>query len=363
MEHNIYYYIKTQGSKAIQVIQEHEKTYENFIKLYTNRNYKKIIIVGSGTSYNAGIYLSQLINKDLYIDSEVYYPMQFAYHYEVPSKSFEKDEILVVGISQSGTSHSTIEALKKAKKIGIDTLALTEDLDSLIVNTSDCVVRINCGKELIPIETRGYMITLVTMYLLVQRLRLTDELITPDVYGNNIEKLIGLFNKFDSYHSMSQKWVEDNLAKLLEIKHGHVTSYGNNLGTMHEAVLKLYETTRVLYSPYEIEELMHGPNIGFEGDTSIFVTAQKEEGIDRVEKFLKWNTEKRVTDSIFLISNDINIYRTGTSSLIFDVDTEFTPFIFVIPFQLIAAKVTDALGYPTSYVRESRKTYSHIREN
>ncbi len=78
---------------------------------------------------------------------------------------YQPHPILVVGISQSGTSVSTVEAMRKAKSAGYSTVAQTEALSGLIIREVDAVVPLTCGKKEIPIAPRGYIITLLTSYL------------------------------------------------------------------------------------------------------------------------------------------------------------------------------------------------------
>ncbi|MFR5733538.1 MAG: hypothetical protein ACLUD2_18015 [Clostridium sp.] len=71
--------------------------------------------------------LKQPTQMYLPVEAEVMIPTVFTNHAKINQNCiYNQDEILVVGISQSGTSVSTIEAMKKAKQEGYYTVAITE---------------------------------------------------------------------------------------------------------------------------------------------------------------------------------------------------------------------------------------------
>ena len=155
-------YIQDQG-RALKATFENRAVYCNpFCQIFQERDIRKIYLLGSGTSYNAATAIKQYLEMYLPVEAEVMIPTVFTNHAKINRNCiYNQDEILVVGISQSGTSVSTIEAMKKAKQEGYYTVAITEATESLITKEVDRVVKLTCGKEEIPVETRGYSVTLL----------------------------------------------------------------------------------------------------------------------------------------------------------------------------------------------------------
>lgn len=75
---------------------------------------KRIIIVGCGTSWHAGLIGKQIIENLCRIPVEVEYASEFRYRNPVVTP-----EDVVIAISQSGETADTLAAVKLAKKVGL----------------------------------------------------------------------------------------------------------------------------------------------------------------------------------------------------------------------------------------------------
>ncbi|MEB3363357.1 SIS domain-containing protein [Lactobacillus sp. R2/2] len=87
---------------------------DNLIRLVQQKHIKKVYFTGSGTSFHASTLISMYFNKFTGLDAQAVIPDNFT-NYFVPSLYFKPDETLLIGISQSGTSSSTLDAIRKAK--------------------------------------------------------------------------------------------------------------------------------------------------------------------------------------------------------------------------------------------------------
>ena len=81
------------------------------------------------------------------VEAEVMIPTVFTNHAKINQSVYNQDEILVVGISQSGTSVSTIEAMKRRNRKGYYTVAITEATESLITKEVDRVVKLTAERK------------------------------------------------------------------------------------------------------------------------------------------------------------------------------------------------------------------------
>ena len=135
--------------RALRATWEIRNLYCNpFKEVFTKNNIKLVYFLGSGTSYHASIAAAEYFEKYVGVDAVAMIPTQFTNYEKINNNGvYAKEEILVVGISQSGTSVSTINAVKKANGSGYLTLAITDALDSLITKETDHVVKLTCGVE------------------------------------------------------------------------------------------------------------------------------------------------------------------------------------------------------------------------
>ena len=73
------------------------------------------------------------VEELLHVEGVACAPTLFTYHENPnPSGIFKKEEICVIGFSQHGDSISTCEAVKKAADDGYFTIAVTEQLNSVL---------------------------------------------------------------------------------------------------------------------------------------------------------------------------------------------------------------------------------------
>ena len=266
---------------------------------------------------------------------------------------------MVIGISQSGTSYSTVNALEMAKQNGYMTLGLTENLESMICDVAQVIVHLLCGKERIPVETRGYSVTVFTGYVWAIEIARALNKISENEYLEIINNIEDTLNNYSNYIDEVDKWYFKNQAELLKMTKAHIAAYGNNMCTAYEGVLKMYETFKKPLSAYEIEEMIHGPNMAFDSDTYIYMIASKEEDLARIPQFVNWFKENDVTKHVFVVSDSFNNH--DEKKLVFNkpIFEDLSPIVYTLVFQIIAARNCIAVGIDTSVRPKNRLAFAH----
>lgn len=348
--------------RALRATWEIRNLYCNpFKEVFIKNNIKLVYFLGSGTSYHASIVAAEYFEKYVGVDAVAMIPTQFANYEKINNNGvYAKEEILVVGISQSGTSVSTINAVKKANESGYLTLAITDALDSLITKETDHVVKLTCGVEEIPIETRGYSVTVFQMF--VTAIEIAKELtkISLAEYEKLTKEVEHFLDVYPQALNDVENWYLNNQDELLKMKKGHIASYGINTCTMYEGVLKLYETFKKPLSAYEIEELIHGPNMAFDEDTYIFIVAGKEKEFERIPLFINYFKSNEISEHVFVISNGNREYSKKDCFINVDILEDLSPLIYTLVFQITAARNCIAAGIDTSKRPPRRRAFAHI---
>lgn len=337
MEATVLGYMKDQPRALQETLRNKEVFVKPFVETLCKKHIKKVLFFGSGTSYNASQIAAYYFKHILGMDAVAHYPTVFL-HYEKAdwSNLLKKDEILFVGISQSGTSISTIEVMKKAKEEGYLTLALTEDLQSEITKHIDTVVHLLCGKELTPPETRGYTVTVLTLYLwAVESARALNKLddIAYEKMMKDAEKLCA---QFTEVIEESEAWYDDNATTIVNSERIYVLGYGIDYGSALEGMLKIGEMLRIATIGYEIEEYSHGPTMAIGAKQTIFMIGSDEAEWERCLQFRE--VFKKYTPRVHLIS--CKETKHDKRDLIFSCKTNkyLAPLLYAIPFQFVAAK-------------------------
>ena len=110
---SMYGYIKDTGHALRNAVAERALFCDPFVKLMTERDFKRVYFVGSGTSYNASIYISTLMQRYAKVEATAGFPTRFDEKDIATSGAYTPDQVLVVGVSQSGTSVSTIDVMRR----------------------------------------------------------------------------------------------------------------------------------------------------------------------------------------------------------------------------------------------------------
>lgn len=187
-----------------------------------------VYFVGSGTSHHVSVATASLCAKYLRVEAHAPLPMQFAGRWIM-----RPDHTLVVGISQSGNSLSTLDAVGWARDNGCRTLAFSLEGNSPLVHRCDCWMPLVCERELVPPETQGYTAAILEWIVAVYRAA---------------EKSLDLVEEALSFLpetiKVSKQFVQDNLAELISWPRITITGSGLHYGTALEGALKVRETCR-----------------------------------------------------------------------------------------------------------------------
>ncbi|MBQ8635494.1 SIS domain-containing protein [bacterium] len=210
---------------------------------------KRIVIVASGSSYNAGIFGKYFFENIAKVPVSVEYASEF-----IASSFSEYDkEILYIFLSQSGLSVDTVEAMKRVSEFGAKTLCITNNLHSTMYSLADYKFFIDAGIEQSIAATKTYSATVVMLWLIAvkiaqnKHLDVADE--TKDIYSikRNIEATL---NSIDNI---------ELAAKTLSKTDGFaVFGLGYNYALALEAALKIKETSYINTSVYPSGDFVHG---------------------------------------------------------------------------------------------------------
>lgn len=332
-----------------RAIDERNDYGKEFISFWLNNDFKKVIFTGSGTSYNAMRVIRNMFVKLLNVEGVAIEPTVFTNSESInPSSCFRDDQILVVGLSQHGDSISTCEALQHAQKCGYSTLGISEQLGSAITKIADHYVHLVCEEEQIGPETRGYTETLLQFYLLAVEIAHQSQLIGKEKYDQLIKDAQDLVDNFPTVVKESTTWYEKQQDELVEMQKASIAGYGYNFPTALEARLKFFETFGRPTSAYEQEEQLHGPLRAYHDDNFIFlIGGNKGSEFDRMVDVAAYY-RRAYTEHVFVVSGED--FEATDRDLKLSVKTTpiLSPIFYVVPFQILSAKLSEKVGIDTS---------------
>jgi len=126
---------------------------------------EEVQFVACGTSYHAGLYAAKLFEE--YADVRA--SAEIASEYEFTGGR-DPWRTLVVAVTQSGETADTLSALRRAKRAGARTIAVTNTLGSTVTRAVDDTVFIRAGPEIGVAATKTFCsqvatLALVTVYI------------------------------------------------------------------------------------------------------------------------------------------------------------------------------------------------------
>ena len=249
----------------------------------------------------------------------------------------KNDQILYVGISQSGTSVSTCEVMEYAKKNGYLTLAITGNLQSKITENTDISVHLLVGDELTPPETKGYTVSVLSVYLWAIGVAKAKNIYTEEQYQEALKEAADLVNHFQTVLDESEAWYDRNNASIVNSERIYVLGYGVDYGSMLEGVLKAGEMLRLPVLGYELEEYSHGPTMAIGPKQTILMIGSDEAEYERMLQFR--TAYKKYTPRVHVITCK-DIPDADKRDAVFSVKTNkyLAPLMYTVPFQFVAAK-------------------------
>lgn len=330
--------INEQPSVLRTVLDQRSIYCDPFVRALVDNGIRKVIFLGSGTSYNVSCIAEYYFKHLIGMDAAAYLPTVFK-NYEKPDWSgfIPSDRILCVGISQSGTSVSTCEAMQFAHSQGCKTLAITGDLSSEITKHVDTTAHLLVGREITPPETKGYTTSVLSVFLWALSVahelgRISDE--GRDGYLVEANKLV---DAFDATLDESNAWYDRNKVSLLNSERIYVLGYGIDHGSMLEGILKVGEMARVSTIGYEMEEYAHGPTMAIKPNQSILLFGT--EGAEFARMLQSREAFKKFTDRVHVVTCE-QLPSADERDVMFSthVGMYLAPIMHTVPMQILAAR-------------------------
>ena len=288
------------------------------IDMFDISKYDEIEIVACGSATHAGFLGKHYIEKYAGIKTSVHYASEYRY-----SKHFYNKKTLVIVISQSGETADTLAALKLANESNVDTLAIVNVYKSSIAREAKYVLYTLAGVEIAVATTKAYMAQSLILLLLALNVKQDTSLI------EQLSKVPSILNK---YISKDYK----DIAKIIS-DYEHIFYLGREVDyyLALEGSLKLKEISYIHSEAYPAGELKHGTISLMDKNTLVISVVTDDSIKDKTISNLK---EVMARDtSVIAITNDdksISNYKVEIEE-----NSYLTPFIVMIPMQLIAYEV------------------------
>ncbi|MGM0123117.1 glucoselysine-6-phosphate deglycase [Enterococcus sp. AZ194] len=299
------------------------------------------LVLGTGSSINAAKSAKYYIERKAQIKLSIEEPYNFT-HYEKIDPTLQ----VVLGVSQSGQSTSTIEAMAKVTNHhDVHTMAVTSIPDSEITKVTTSTLDILSGKERVGYVTLGFSATVLALMLLGLRVGVKKGLISTEEEAQELAEFLGLTAQFNSAIEKSTTFFEEHRADFKQAPRFTSIAYGPVVGTAKEMETKFSETIRVPSQGVELEAFMHGPYLEINPEHRLFFidTPAKPEILEKASLLKAY--EMKHTTHVFTISLRAEESTDPQTLALANCKDEFkAPYLAILPFQVFCWYISREKG-------------------
>ena len=294
-------------------------------------NTKRIIIIGCGTSWHAGLVAEYFFEKYIKVPVEVEYASEFRYRFPI----INKGDIVFV-ISQSGETADTLEATRIAKKKGAIVLGIVNAVGSSIARITDEGCYLHAGPEIGVASTKAFTSQLMVLLMIGIKVALIKKNITTKKFHKMISEIQQIPKKINEALKESNN-IKKISKKIFNKNHALFLGRGNNFPVALEGALKLKEISYIHAEGYPAAEMKHGPIALIDKEMPVIAICTKSDEYDKmISNIREVGSRNAIVVGVIDKENDHVKDYLDYSIMVPSTSKDFTPIINQIPLQLLA---------------------------
>ena len=312
---------------------------------------KRIIIVGCGTSWHAGLIGKQIIESLCRIPVEVEYASEFRYRHPVVTK-----EDVVIAISQSGETADTLAAVKLAKSCGAFIYGICNVIGSSIPRATDTGSYIHVGPEIGVASTKAFTGQVTVLTMLALALSREKGVISDDTYYGIVKELSLIPKKMEETLELNERIA--SLSRIFTYARNFLyLGRGYNYPVAMEGALKLKEISYIHAEGYPAAEMKHGPIALIDSDMPVVVIATRNSMYEKVLSNIQEIKARKGKVIALVTKGDETISKIVDETIeLPDTQECLEPLLATIPLQLLAYHIAVCKGKNVDQPRNLAKS-------
>ena len=314
-------------------------------------NARRILIIGCGTSWHAGIVGEYLFEDLARIPTEVEYASEFRYRNPII-----KPGDTVFAISQSGETADTLAAIELAKSKGATVFGVCNVVGSSIARATHGGSFTHAGPEIGVASTKAFTAQVTVLTLLA--LKLADKRGT--LQKSRIQQLI---TELENIPAKVKEVLQTNdqikyIADVFKDARNFLyLGRGYNFPVALEGALKLKEISYIHAEGYPAAEMKHGPIALIDEEMPVVFIATKGANYEKVVSNMQ-EVKARKGKIIAVVTEGDKEVKHFADHVIEIPETEepLTPLLSVIPLQLLAYHIAVMRGCNVDQPRNLAKS-------
>jgi glutamine---fructose-6-phosphate transaminase (isomerizing) len=319
------------------------------------QNLRRIVIVACGTAYHAAVVGRYVIEEWARVPVEPDIASEWIYRNPVLSK-----DTLVIGISQSGETRDTVNAVKLARERGARTLAITNLMGTQITREAESTMYTRCGLEVGVAASKTFTAQVALLCLIALKFAQIRRTLPEDEVEFILDRLHELPEKLQMFLDDvdSGRHQIDEIARRFHDK-PFFLYLGRHIGlpVALEGALKLKEISYIPTDAYSAGEMKHGPIALLDEGTPVVVVATNIHVYDKIVSNIQ-ETRARGAHVIAIATEDNEDIQHHADDVIYVPRTPafLQAVLAVVPLQLLAYKIARLRGLNVDQPRNLAKT-------
>jgi glutamine---fructose-6-phosphate transaminase (isomerizing) len=315
------------------------------------RSVDKVFIVACGSSYHAALVAKYAIERWVKLPTEVDIASEFRYRDPVLN-----ERTLCVGVSQSGETLDTAEAMREAARLGAKVLVVSNVVDSSMARAADGVLYTRAGPEIGVASTKCHLAQIVALEVLGLYLAQIRGSLPQAEINEILNAMEDLPELVDNALERASD-VDEVAEKLVDAR--DFFYLGRHVGhpVAMEGALKLKEIAYLRAEGYPAGELKHGPIALIEPGAIVVGIATRN---PLWEKMLSNIAEVRSRGAtVVLVADDGDTQSAAVADHVLwvpPVSPLLAPVVGVVPIQQLAYRLARLHGHDPDRPRNLAKT-------
>jgi len=294
-------------------------------------NAKRIIILGCGTSWHAGLVGEYMIEKITRIPTKVEYASEFRYRDPIIQK-----EDIVIPISQSGETADTLAALKIAKERGAFIYGICNVVGSSISRETHSGVYTHAGPEIGVASTKAFTTQISVLMLVALKIAKLQNSKDKTYRSTLIKELQEIPSRMKTFLKKI-----NNIETIAKQYHTATNMLylgrGFNFPVALEGALKLKEISYIHAEGYPAAEMKHGPIALIDHEMPVIVIATKKGHYKKIVSNIHEIKSRNGKIIAIVTKGDETLKKIADHWIEIPESSEFfTPLFATIPLQLIS---------------------------
>lgn len=312
---------------------------------------RRIIILGCGTSWHAGLVGEYLFEELARIPVEVEYASEFRYRNPI----IQEDDI-VIAISQSGETADTLAAVELAKERGAHIFGVCNVVGSSISRATHSGCYTHAGPEIGVASTKAFTAQVTVLTLIALTVAEKRGTITPERLHRLIAEISSLPHKIET--ALSANDVVREIANVYQkATNALYLGRGYTFPVALEGALKLKEISYIHAEGYPAAEMKHGPIALIDEEMPVFVIATQGQSYEKVVSNIQEVKARKGKIISIVTAGDTQVRQMSDHVIeIPKSDDILVPLLSVVPLQLLSYHVAMLRGCNVDQPRNLAKS-------